>query len=191
VLGRACLRILLGTALDLAPQAVSFTENPYGKPETPGVSFNVAHSRDTILIALRRDGPVGVDIEWINPAFDAMEIAQSAFHPDEIAQLVSILDADGQRRAFYALWTRKEALAKADGRGLSLPLHSFAVPLHPAANVPIALPASGRPPHGPPQTLFLNDIRVGDHFAAALALNAPDCRLSLLDFPIAAALAAF
>ena len=60
-IGRACLRVLLGNALEMGPHEVIITEGIHGKPETPPIggrriSFNVAHSKGTVLIVLGRQG---------------------------------------------------------------------------------------------------------------------------------------
>jgi 4'-phosphopantetheinyl transferase len=52
------------------------------------------------------------------------------FAPREIATLHA-LRKDLREEAFFACWTRKEALAKAEGKGLTLPLCRFEVTLIP------------------------------------------------------------
>jgi phosphopantetheinyl transferase (holo-ACP synthase) len=46
------------------------------------------------------------------------------FTPVELAGYRALASVDKQRR-FYELWTLKEAILKADGRGLAIPLTSF------------------------------------------------------------------
>src|ERR1700749_5129991 len=59
--GRACVRVLLGNALKMEPRQLTLTKGVHGKLETPAlhgrsISFNLAHSKNTLLIALRRKG---------------------------------------------------------------------------------------------------------------------------------------
>ena len=73
---------------------------------------------------------IGVDVEASRPLPDALRIARSHFAPDEAASLEA-LPLDMREAAFFGLWTRKEAVVKALGVGLSQPLASFSVAVPP------------------------------------------------------------
>lgn len=117
LLGRALLRLFAGDILGVQPQAVPLQFTSTGKPVITdcGLHFNVSHSGDVVALAFA-ERPVGIDVEAIAEAvpWEAMTIA---FSPNERAQL-SRLAGDERRRGFYEIWARKEALLKADGRGL-------------------------------------------------------------------------
>jgi 4'-phosphopantetheinyl transferase len=128
---RALLRFVLGARLDIDPSAIAFVLSPYGKPRPlhpasgRGVAFNLSHTVGMIVVALAGDGQrVGVDVEKCGSRVDAPAIASARFSAQESAYL-DALPAAAQADAFRQLWTRKEALHKADGRGLSLPLDTF------------------------------------------------------------------
>jgi len=181
---RAALRTLLGINLELPPREVPIALSPYGKPEIPGnpLHFNLAHSRSTILVALCRDSAVGVDLEFLDRATDHLEVARTSFTPSESRQIAQLPTLDAQRRAFFDCWTRKEAVVKADGRGLSLPLTAFEVPvLAPADRTPVVLAESSRLP-GAPSTWFVTGLSLtgphGEGIAAAFAAASPDLRLA-------------
>ncbi len=72
---------------------------------------------------------MGVDLEYLDRATDALEVARNSFTGNEFRQIEGITDPDARQRAFFGCWTRKEAVVKADGRGLSLPLTAFEVPV--------------------------------------------------------------
>jgi 4'-phosphopantetheinyl transferase len=124
VAARALLRQLLGGYLASDPRHVRLVERPGGKPELAGmrspgvVRFNVSHSEDVVLCAFTLDRHVGVDVERIRPAVAADTVAETFFSPLEVAALRA-LPPSLQPAAFFASWTRKEAYAKATGRGLS------------------------------------------------------------------------
>ena len=61
---------------------------------------------------------------------DWLEIASQTFAPGEINALLS-LPPDQQMDGFFACWTRKEAIIKFWGEGLSADLTSFEVSLDP------------------------------------------------------------
>jgi 4'-phosphopantetheinyl transferase len=188
-IGKTCLKILLGNTLGVDPGKISLAQGPHGKPEIPTLNgtrlqFNVTHSKDTILIALSRQNPVGVDVEYIDQATDIMEVAQANFTETETASLATITDSETRRRVFYTYWTRKEAIAKADGRGLLLLLTSFDVTGESMHNQPVRVSESigdGKE-H---KDYFVSDLDLGTEAVGALALESPDCRLRKLIFPLA------
>ncbi|PHN08618.1 4'-phosphopantetheinyl transferase family protein [Flavilitoribacter nigricans] len=133
IVGRARLRLLLGRYLDLAPQAVRFEFNQFGKPNFPneqGLQFNISHSGGLAVMGFTRDAAIGVDLEKINPNIEVKLIASRFFAEVEKRQILA-LPTERQASAFYRCWTSKEAFIKAHGQGLSLPLDQFEVEIHP------------------------------------------------------------
>ena len=76
---------------------------------------SVAHSGDLVVCALSDIGPVGVDIELIQPSRKFADMAAWAFGPGEREA-----GAGAGPAAFYRVWTLREALAKACGIGFPL-----------------------------------------------------------------------
>lgn len=117
LVGRAALRYLLGQQLGLLPAAVPLTLTSFGKPRLAapsGIHFNFSHSGAWVVLVLA-PFEVGIDVEEVRPDFDYSEIASYHFGPASRQYLQQSADPRG---AFYYLWTRREALAKAIGRGL-------------------------------------------------------------------------
>lgn len=136
VLAHASLRLFLARCAEIVPTGVRYEVSPYGKPRlATGISsleFNLSHSGELALIAVTRDRPVGVDVEQVRDLPEALTIARSYFSPAERNALRSWPSAE-QLGAFFRCWTRKEAVIKALGDGLSRPLHSFEVELAPGS----------------------------------------------------------
>lgn len=130
----AILRKLLGRYLGVEPDTIGYSYNDYGKPYMQPVAdhsdviyFNMAYSQDLALYAFTRGNPaLGIDIEHLRSDIDCQQLAQSVFTADEYTRLCQLADAD-RYRAFFKIWTRKEAYVKAQGQGLSLGLDSFDV----------------------------------------------------------------
>lgn len=184
VIARAALRTLLGSLLTLDPAQVPLETGAQGKPAVPGIPlhFNLAHTGEIILIALCRNCEVGIDVEHNSREVEALDIARSSFSAREIDALENILNADELQRAFFRCWTRKEAIIKADGRGLSLPLASFNVPVTgDASATPIEVPC---PEAVGTRTFYLTDLPCGEELAAAFAIDSPLLRLRQFDFPL-------
>lgn len=137
--GRTPLRALLAGYLGLAAEAVTLVEGAHGRPQlAPGhagaLDFNWSHSGECALIALGRQVMPGVDVERYRARPRALEIARRYFCADEVDWLAS-RPAEQQDRAFLALWTAKEAVLKALGRGLAFGLHRLEIGLAPAPHV--------------------------------------------------------
>jgi len=132
-LSRSALRAVLAASLGLKPDRLELVYGLQGKPHlaphhgSGELHFNLSHSGTWALIALARGAAVGVDVEHIRPVNEFAQIAERFFAPTERAA-IERHRADQQLRAFFRVWTRKEACLKATGRGLWVDLHRFGVP---------------------------------------------------------------
>lgn len=136
IAGRGSLRLLLGSYLVRAPEALCFAYDTYGKPsldlnDSSDLAFSASRSGDLACIAITRVGALGVDIERVRSDMtpeECMRIAERTFAPEE-SRALRALPRDQRRAAFFTIWTRKEAYAKARGVGLTQPLAQFSVSL--------------------------------------------------------------
>jgi 4'-phosphopantetheinyl transferase len=127
VAGRTLLRRRLGRLLGRDPLAVAIVEGPDGKPALaePVLSFNLSHAGELILIAIARPRRLGVDVEEIRPDFEARAVADELLDPADRDEVTRGAAREGAR-AFFRYWTRYEAVIKARGDGLVVPLRGFA-----------------------------------------------------------------
>lgn len=87
--------------------------------DTP-LDFNFSHTNGAVLMGLSTDSTIGVDVERIRTApFNTMEII---CHPAEADYIISSADKE---KAFFEIWTKKEAYTKCRGTGLSVDLKSI------------------------------------------------------------------
>ena len=77
-------------------------------------------------------------------------------------------------RGFFRCWTRKEAYIKAQGAGLSLPLHQFDVSLKPGDRNALL---STRPDSAEAARWSLQDVPASDGYVAALCVRGHGWRL--------------
>lgn len=101
-------------------EPLNFVYNQHGKPAliNSSLHFNLAHSEDLALLALARNS-IGVDLEHIRPIKEAAYIASTAFTESERRSLLEF-PTNQQEKAFFRLWTCKEAAMKALGAGFRL-----------------------------------------------------------------------
>jgi 4'-phosphopantetheinyl transferase len=121
--GRDTVRDLLAAYLGREPGALTLRRNTYGKPllEDAGLHCNWSHSGELWALALARHAEVGVDVEMPRRERDVLALAQRFFAPTEAAALAALQGA-ARLAAFYTLWTGKEAVLKALGRGIAFGL---------------------------------------------------------------------
>ena len=131
VAAHAALREILAGYCPCAPASLCIETHGRGKPflpEYPAVRFNLSHSGNRALVAVARDGEIGVDIEEVRDGVRIVELAQRFLAPDEAAHLAR-LGPPEDTDMFFRYWTCKEAFVKALGRGFDLSLRSFTVAL--------------------------------------------------------------
>lgn len=127
VTGRAFLRAALARLTGTAARDLRLGYGAHGKPFLPGgPSFSLSHSGERMLIAVATRGRVGADVERIRPVRRLDALAARWLAPSEQAWLAAVRESE-REAAFFDVWTRKEAFAKALGRGLATPLRSFSV----------------------------------------------------------------
>jgi 4'-phosphopantetheinyl transferase len=167
------LRRILGAYLNLAPKKICFRNNEFGKPELAGetsLKFSLSHSKSIAVLAVDHAQPVGVDVEDVRPI--EAEVADGHFSTIELSDLRA-LQGDAWLTGFYRCWTRKEAILKAEGVGLSRALDSFDVSLLPDKKAELI---ATRQRFSYPWTL--HDVSPSADTIAALATAQPKARLA-------------
>ncbi len=170
---RAALLTWLGECLKLPPDRVPLHQTASGRlelaPPYQDWTVSVSASREIGLLAISPPGQgvVGVDIEWLDQALDLTALGPPAVSPAERTALDALPPAS-QREAFFRLWTRKEAVAKALGLGVSAFDAGLDLSLLPLIETP-----EWRKFTTFGQSLALRDLPVPPDHLAALAVVGP------------------
>ena len=173
VFSHGVLRNILSSYVERAPGEIRFEHNSFGKPRLadlePGnaTQFNMSHSGDVVVVAVTTGRHIGVDVELMRPISEFASIARGHFTAQECAFIHSS-PAGIQQTAFFTCWTRKEAVIKAVGKGLSIPLNTF--------DAYIALGQEGRslrlPAEAPAvEAWWLTDLTVPPGYVGAVAVE--------------------
>ncbi len=177
---RGILRTLLRPYLAGSADPPELLLNPWGKPALPAGEprFNVTHSGDLALIAIARGADVGIDVEHhaIHRPLD--DLARIVFTPKECATLAR-LQGDDRNRFFFRTWTCKEAVVKAIGGGLSIPVDRLGMEFGERGLVTVHPERENLAP--PPW--WIREIDVPDGYSAAIAVRADAIRLQVHDWP--------
>jgi len=170
---RTALRMILAGLLQRTPNELIFKTGVNGKPYLLNNSlpvplhFNLAHSDELALIAFSTRGQIGIDIEKIRIDIDHDNLSRRFFSAREYAALQQINDQD-RLSAFFATWTRKEAVVKATGTGIATSLKQFDVTVDPVQTPQILLSAETPEEIA---SMSLTTIDVGTEYYATLATN--------------------
>lgn len=107
---RSLLKQEIARRLHLQPQDMKLLSGTHGKPEFPGIHFNISHSGDCLCMAFHHRA-IGVDVERIKPR-DFARLARH-FMPGE--QWKRFVQRNCPQHEFYACWCAAEALVKMVG----------------------------------------------------------------------------
>lgn len=127
---RTALRSIVGGYLGIEPAAVPLELEELGRPRlampAAVLDFNLSHTDGLALLAVARGGPLGVDVEQFREMSDTEALAKRFYAGDEIDR---VLGSEGlaRQRAFFLCWTRKEAVLKSTGVGLTVSTRSVHV----------------------------------------------------------------
>ncbi|WP_282049077.1 4'-phosphopantetheinyl transferase family protein [Maribacter aquivivus] len=126
-------RLLLGYGLkhfykqDIENLKMNFSKDKKPFLEDSSIHFNISHSKELIVCAISSAGTIGIDVEKISDL--NIEDFTEQFSENEIG---SMHNSSNTLKSFYNHWTQKEAIVKANGSGLHIPLNSFEINNHQA-----------------------------------------------------------
>jgi 4'-phosphopantetheinyl transferase len=104
--------------VNLGLDSVQYDEN--NRPHIPGsVDFNISHAEGVAICALGKEMRIGVDVE----RHSIIDLSDYRISMND-QQWAAIAGAEDPPLSFLRLWTKKEAVVKADGRGIRVPLET-------------------------------------------------------------------
>jgi 4'-phosphopantetheinyl transferase len=138
-IARGALRTILASYLGVAPRDVRIVARPctacggpHGKPAladpADALRFNLAHTRDLLVVAVARGREVGVDAEPVTSERSVASTAHVWLAPAEAATVDGV-PPSAREQTLLRLWTLKEAYLKAVGTGLNTDLRTVVVSL--------------------------------------------------------------
>ena len=192
VAGRFCLREILGRELDMPSNKISFSIESNGKPvvsnsptsPNQGGHFSFSRSQQHALIGHSASRRIGVDIERVRSLPDMELMAGAIFSEHQLLEWQSLVLAE-RPLGFFRGWTRKEAVVKVDGRGISDGVRHIEVPFGGIADqvIEVALPACTNHAQNNAITVLLTQWQPNDELVASVALEwGPEkCPLTFTD----------
>jgi len=164
------LRLKLAAYCATRPETLMFGVGSHGKPfllEPPiPIQFNLSHSGTRAALVVTLNMRCGIDIEKVRPEVSDQAIAERFFCARENDWLQS-LPEDQRIQGFFRLWSVKESILKADGKGLSIPLadvDTSNVLARTSSNV--SLPDGGRM-----LSFWVGELHAPEGYTAALAVE--------------------
>jgi 4'-phosphopantetheinyl transferase len=164
VVAAALLRLAAADRLGCPAEALRVSracphcERPHGRPCLPGtgISVSVSHSGRRVAVALSPSAEVGIDVEEV-VGLDFRALLPSVAASEEASAIGTSAD-------FFRTWTRKEAVLKATGDGLAVPMNELLL------TGPGGPPGLLRYPGRPRLAVRLHDLAPPGPYAAALAV---------------------
>jgi 4'-phosphopantetheinyl transferase len=141
---------------------LAYTEHKRPHIEGLALDFNITHSHPCVATAISTACRVGIDVEAMRP------IEEFAFEQFFCAEELDWMGDDIER--FYTLWTRKESVIKAAGKGV---YHDL-----PAINI------LGDSCEVDGVTYFVTPLDLGDGLKAALATTDNSIEVNVVEFEI-------
>ncbi len=178
---RAMLRLGLAWYLRRPQGTIDLAIDGNGKPrlvEPSGLYFNVTHCEDLGVIAYTTVGEVGIDVEAVHRQVEALEIAAAHFTGSEAVMIAAAKTQREQTDLFLRLWTRKEAVLKAAGRGVARGLDTVDVSRSQTSEVRL----SGAPGEMADTRWVVRDLELMEGYLGAVA--APVGDWSVLEWPV-------
>ncbi len=173
-----CAGLLLHHVLGEKDKSLMY--NSHGKPYLPGenIYFNISHSGDYVVLVSDTD-EIGVDIEKTDRVVGKVnqtssktslisdKVAKQCLTADELVWLRN----QPQSKAFYYLWTGKESIMKACGKGFAMSPLDFTV-----------LPITDGTHHIDNQKWYLQWHESDNHIICIASKTAQKAQLCLLSY---------
>jgi 4'-phosphopantetheinyl transferase len=184
VVGCAVLRLVAGAHLRLAPEDVPVRRDcagcgePHGKTRVEGLELSVSHAGDRVAVAVSRGLRLGVDVEQVRPTLEADAISGHVLSATERTAYERMLPRE-RVPVLLTYWVGKEAVLKATGDGLVVPLEDLT--LAGPAERPRLESWEGRP--GAEDRITLHRLYARHGYVARLAVIGEPVRVAELEVP--------
>lgn len=138
----ASARAMLGVSLGIPAHRVDLARTREGAPflaSRPDRSISISRSQGWTAVALGDTRAIGLDIEQVRP-IDWQPMLSMICSDKERDQMLALATASPEHAlvAFFALWTVKEAVLKASGKGLGGGAKTVPVPVR-SLGLPVAV----------------------------------------------------
>ncbi|WP_323119145.1 4'-phosphopantetheinyl transferase family protein [Burkholderia alba] len=165
VFARSMLRVVLGAYLDVDPVRLVFDVEAGGKPVLFGrdLQFSLSHANGGVLLAITGNRRVGCDLESVERRVDLDVLASASLTQAERDDF-GRTTLSARKAWLLQMWTRKEAVLKAQGVGIGRDPRELAV------RWPVVAPAYGECVDGAQRWAVL-DVALGPQWLASVAME--------------------
>ena len=173
IIRRGILRQIISKYLEIDPRNLQFECNRFGKPflitDSPkhDLKFNMSHTKNMAIYCIATQKDVGIDIEYILRDINIQPIIDRFFSQNE-RMFIQKTAIDKRKETFYKIWTRKEAILKVLGKGISYPLEMIDVPYE-KNNFTFSVNGSGN--QGYEASFYVQDFLPAINYKASIAIE--------------------
>jgi 4'-phosphopantetheinyl transferase len=129
IISKSILKRLISRFLNIEEKNIRIDLTKNGKPflaGSPDFQFNTSHSDDAFAIGFTSGKEIGIDIENRQRVPNIPALERFLFTTDEL-KIVQQLEESRKQEVFIESWTRKEALLKSGGEGLTKSMNCLEV----------------------------------------------------------------
>lgn len=184
IVRRSILRQIISKYLEIDAKNLIFEYNHFGKPFLVtdslkhDLKFNMTHSKNMALYCISLQKEVGIDIEYLYREVEFQPIIDRFFSQNE-KEFIENIAIDKHKEAFFKIWTRKEAILKAMGKGISHPLDMIDVPYE-RNNFTVSVNSTGK--QGYETSFYVQDFLPAINYKASIAIEGSYSGLNLSYF---------
>ncbi len=185
IAARGILRSMLASYLGVEPSAIRFCYENDGKPKLQSafgkrdIKFNLSHSEALAIYVFTQGHEVGIDVEYMHEIPEMEQIVEQFFSVRERFFFGTLTASEKQER-FFNWWTRKEALMKATGDGLSYPLDTFDVSAVPGKSFELLRTVDDAKEAS---KWTIGDVGPGEGFTGSFAVEGGNCEVQYWQWP--------
>lgn len=187
VITHGALRAILAGYIGKHPETLRFGRGRFGKPflaDPPGsVAFNLSHSEGLSLIAVTAGQSVGIDVEKVRQ-LKSLKLILNRYFTVEERRYIDSTPEPNKTQAFFTLWTRREAAAKALGLNLAAALVKIRIPLFPFGGSTIVSHFRGIEgiSGNIGDSWYVRDLKIGADHRGAVCVEGRKFELSIREF---------
>lgn len=170
IVSRAILKRLLSDFSGMNELEIQLEYGKNGKPSlrnNSDLQFNVSHSDQVFVIGFSLGKEIGIDVENLRRNVNVSALESFLFTPQE-QELFQNMNPEKNQEVFIESWTKKEAVLKAGGDGLTKAMNLLDVAF--LENKQFSLNTESEF-HADHTDWFLENFNLMDHYRGAVAVK--------------------
>lgn len=179
-MAHAFLRNVLEHYTGIPAAEIEITQGINEKPRLhysgyPKLYFNLSYRDEYALVAISTNDHIGIDIETVKNVGHLSSFMGTFFSYEERQKILALHSLCDRLAMLFTIWVMKEALVKAEAKGISTSLSQFNL-------CPFLMQPEFVPDFDTPNIWHIAQIRVADNYKAACAVRSGNIYFKFFDY---------